>query len=129
LHQRLQDLPDRLDHSTPLQANPQVRTGKAHSLRIVKGSWLHRIAGSTEIAVNSLHNQGVDRLAPGLVAEAVAPDGTIEAIRAAAAPALAVGVQWHPEYDWEHDAVSRRIFEAFGAAVRNGGLPLAAAAD
>lgn len=129
LHQRLQDLPDRLDHSTPLQANPHVRTGKAHSLRIVRGSWLHRIAGCTEIAVNSLHNQGVDLLAPGLVAEAVAPDGTIEAIRAPAAPALAVGVQWHPEYDWEHDQVSRRIFDAFGSAVRSRGLPQAAAAD
>ena len=129
LHQRLQDLPDRIDHSTPLQANPLVRTGKAHGVRIVKGSWLHRIAGGCEIAVNSLHNQGVDRLAPGLVAEATAPDGTIEAIRAVASPALAVGVQWHPEYDWEHDPVSRRIFEAFGAAVRRREMPEAAAAD
>ncbi len=129
LHQRLQDLPDRMDHGVPMQANPRVRTGKAHSVRVVRGSWMHRIAGSSEIAVNSLHNQGIDRLAPGLVAEAVAPDGTIEAIRAAGAPALAVGVQWHPEYDWDHDAVSQRIFEAFGEAVRSRGLPQAAAAD
>src|SRR5271165_5324421 len=58
LHQRLQDLPGRLDHSTPIQPNAQVRTGKAHALRIVGGSWLHRLAESREIAVNSLHNQG-----------------------------------------------------------------------
>ena len=129
LHQRLQDLPDRLDHSTPLQPHPRVRTGKAHALRIVRGSWLHRLAGAGEIAVNSLHNQGIDRLAPGLVAEAVAPDGTIEAIRDPRAASFAVGVQWHPEYDWEHDAVSRRIFEAFGAAVRAHAMPAASAAD
>jgi len=129
LHQRLQDLPDRMDHSTPLQANPRVRTGKAHSVRIVAGSWLHRLAGRTDIAVNSLHNQGIDRLAPGLVAEALAPDGTIEAIRAPAARGFAVGVQWHPEYDWENDAVSRRIFEAFGEAVCRRTSPQAAAAD
>lgn len=129
LHQRLQDLPDRIDHAVPMQANPAVRTGKAHSLRIVRGSWLHRLAGSGEIGVNSLHNQGIDRLAPGLLAEAVAPDGTIEAIRAVAAPSLAVGVQWHPEYDWERDPVSRRIFEAFGQAVRDRCAPQAAAAD
>jgi putative glutamine amidotransferase len=129
LHQRLQDLPDRMDHGSPMHPNPRVRTGKAHSVRIVRGSWLHRVAGSTEIAVNSLHNQGIDRLAPGLLAEAVAPDGTIEAIRAHAAPSLAVGVQWHPEYDWEHDPVSRRIFEAFGEAVRERSMPQAAAAD
>ena len=129
LHQRLQDLPGRIDHSAPMQANPLVRIGKAHGVRLVKGSWLHRLAGCTEIAVNSLHNQGIDRLAPGLVAEAVASDGTIEAIRAAAAPALAVGVQWHPEYDWEHDPVSRRIFEVFGEAVRRRALPQSAVAD
>jgi putative glutamine amidotransferase len=123
LHQRLQDLPDRMDHSTPMQASSRVRQGKAHAVRITRGGWLHRLAGCAEIAVNSLHNQGVDRLAPGLVTEAVAPDGTIEAVRVVAsqagqAPGFAVGVQWHPEYDWRADTVSRAIFEQFGAAVR-----------
>ncbi len=117
LHQRLQDVPGRLDHSTPLQASSRVRTGKAHALRVTPGSWLHRVAGATEIGVNSLHNQGIDRLAPGLVAEGIAPDGTIEAVRATGVPGFAVGVQWHPEYDWEVDVVSRRIFERFGEAV------------
>jgi putative glutamine amidotransferase len=45
LHQRLQDLPGRMDHSTPMQANGRVRTGKAHSVAVVPGSWLHRVAG------------------------------------------------------------------------------------
>jgi putative glutamine amidotransferase len=117
LHQRLQDLPGRMDHSTPMQPAPRVRQGKAHSVRLTKGSWLHRLAGESEIAVNSLHNQGIDRLAPGLVAEGVAPDGTIEAVRVHSAPGFAIGVQWHPEYDFETDALSRRIFEAFGEAV------------
>jgi putative glutamine amidotransferase len=129
LHQRLQDLPGRLDHSTPMQPNPRVRTAKAHGLRVVPGSWLHRLAGATDIAVNSLHNEGIDRLAPSLVAEAVAPDGTIEAIRAVGAPGFAVGVQWHPEYDWERDQVSRHILESFGAAVRARLMPQSAAAD
>ena len=129
LHQRLQDLPGRMDHSTPMQPNPRVRTGKAHSLSIVAGSWLHRVVGATDIAVNSLHNEGIDQLAPGLAAEAMAPDGTIEAVRAINAPGLAVGVQWHPEYDWERDAISRRILESFGAAVRARLVPHAAAAD
>jgi putative glutamine amidotransferase len=131
LHQRLQDLPDRIDHSTPMAPNPKVRTGKAHAIRVVRGSWLHRMAGTTEIPVNSLHNQGIDRLAPGLVAEGVAPDGTIEAVRAANAPGFCVGVQWHPEYDFETDPVSRRIFENFGEVVahRAAGDAAKAAAD
>ena len=123
LHQRLQDLPDRFDHSTPMQPSPKVRQGKAHSVRITPGGWLHRLAGASEIAVNSLHNQGVNRLAPGLVVEATAPDGTIEAVRVVSTPAgpvsgYAVGIQWHPEYDWPTDAVSHAIFADFAEAVR-----------
>jgi putative glutamine amidotransferase len=132
LHQRLQDLPGRLDHSTPPQPSHRVREGKAHLVRVVPGSWLHRIAGSREIAVNSLHNQGIAEIGHGLVVEGTAPDGTIEAVRCAASPGFAVGVQWHPEYDFETDVVSQRIFRAFGQAVAaraEGAVALAAAAD
>lgn len=129
LHQRLQDMEGRIDHSTPLHPDPRIRTGKAHEIRIAPGTWLHRVAGASVIAVNSLHNQGIDRLAPGLVVEAVAPDGTIEAVRLPAAAALAVGVQWHPEYDFATDATSRRIFTAFGAAVRHRTAEQVLAAD
>lgn len=132
LHQRLQDLPGRIDHSTPMQAVAAIRHAKAHSLRVVPGSWLHRVAQSREIAVNSLHNQGIDRLAPGLVAEGVASDGTIEAFRVAKAAGFAVAVQWHPEYDMDSDPVSRRIFLSFADAVlayRRGDQARAFAAD
>ena len=131
LHQRLQDLAGRIDHATPMVGSPRVRIGKAHAVRVAPGSWLHRIAGAREIAVNSLHNQGIDDLAPGLVADGVAPDGLIEAVHAVS-PGFAVGVQWHPEYDWERDLVSRRIFELFGQAVAArlaGDGRIAAAAD
>lgn len=122
LDQRIQDLPGRMDHSTPSdQPIPRVRTGKAHWVRFEAEGALAaaltpaaRAAG--RLAVNSLHNQGVQRLAPRLAAEAWAPDGTVEAVRVAAAPGFALGVQWHPEYDWESDADSRAIFEAFGRA-------------
>jgi putative glutamine amidotransferase len=117
LHQRLQDIDGRMDHSTPMQPNPKIRQGKAHSVKLMPGGWLHQLAGNTIIAVNSLHNQGIDRLAPGLVAEGVAPDGTIEAVRAPGARGFAVGVQWHPEYDFETDALSAAIFRSFGQAV------------
>ena len=129
LHQRLQDLPGRMDHSTPLQANSRVRIGKAHAVAVVPGSWLHRVAGATTIAINSLHNQGMDRLAPGVVAEATAPDGTVEAVRVATAAGFAIGVQWHPEYDWMTDSVSRGILAAFGVAVRDRISAVGAAAD
>ena len=130
LHQRLQDLPGRLDHSTPMQPSPRVRTAKAHIICIVPGTWLHRLAGGTTAPVNSLHNQGIDRLAPGLVIEALAPDGTIEAVRAPGR-GYAVGVQWHPENDFDTDPLSRALFESFAAAARAhaDGPALAQAAD
>ncbi len=131
LHQRLQDLPDRMDHSAAIVPSARVRTAKAHAVRVVAGSWLHRVAGAREISVNSLHNQGINKLAPSLVAEGVAPDGTIEAVRVVNAGGFVVGVQWHPEFDFEADVLSRRIFEEFGAAVAERRSPSvrAAAAD
>ncbi|HWL80137.1 MAG TPA: gamma-glutamyl-gamma-aminobutyrate hydrolase family protein [Roseomonas sp.] len=124
LDQRIQDLPGRMDHSTPSdQALPKVRTGKAHAVRVAPGSELARhwagLKWSPEaVPVNSLHNQGVATLASRLVAEAWAPDGTIEAARVENALDFALGVQWHPEYDWPEDMLSRRLFEAFGEAAR-----------
>ncbi len=117
LDQRIQDLPGRMDHSTPSdQPIPLVRTGKAHSVRLADGTLLARLANCGEVPVNSLHNQGVQRLAPRLEPTAWAPDGTVEAVEVRDARGFAWGVQWHPEYDWDRDAFSRAIFERFGAA-------------
>lgn len=124
LDQRIQDLPGRIDHSTPSdQKLPRVRVAKAHMVRLLPDSALGRLAGSpaggVDLPVNSLHNQGVCRLAPRLVAEGWAPDGTVEAMRVQDASGFALGVQWHPEYDWERDSFSRRLFELFGRAAND----------
>lgn len=134
LDQRIQDLPGRMDHSTPSDQHiPLVRTGKAHAVRLAPGTLLAKLAGAESVPVNSLHNQGVQRLAPRLEAEAWAPDGTVEAVRVKNARGFAMGVQWHPEYDWERDALSRDLFEVFGdvcrqwaEARRDGGMRQAA---
>ena len=134
LDQRIQDLPGRMDHSTPSDQHiPLVRTGKAHAVRLAQGSLLAKLAGAESIPVNSLHNQGVQKLAPRLEAEGWAPDGTVEAVRVKNARGFAMGVQWHPEYDWERDSLSRTLFEVFGdvcrqwaEARRDGGLRQAA---
>jgi putative glutamine amidotransferase len=122
LDQRVQDLPGRMDHSTPSdQAMPRVRTGKAHAVRVATDGLLARHWAGLDwsadaVPVNSLHNQGVAQAAPRLVPEAWAPDGTLEAARVQGAAGFALGVQWHPEYDWAEDPLSRRIFECFGQA-------------
>src|SRR5258708_2612269 len=70
----------------------------AHALRLTPGGVLARLFGAEEVEVNSLHAQGIDRLGKGLVAEATAPDGLIEAVSIAGSRGFALGVQWHPEY-------------------------------
>jgi putative glutamine amidotransferase len=106
------------DHRAPAGVSQDERFAIRQKVSIRPGSCLAGIFEAGDIQVNSLHRQGVDRLGPRLDVEAVAEDGTVEAVSVRGAPAFALGVQWHPEY-WAHkDDTSRRIFEAFGDAVR-----------
>ena len=68
--------------------------------------------------MNSLHAQGIRELAPGLKVEARAPDGLVEAFSVPAAPAFALAVQWHPEWQVMGNEFSRALFAAFGEAAR-----------
>jgi putative glutamine amidotransferase len=68
----------------------------AHPVEAQPDSLLARTLGKTCVAVNSLHHQGIRRLAADLRAVATAPDGLIEAVEAPGHP-FAIGVQWHPE--------------------------------
>jgi putative glutamine amidotransferase len=60
----------------------------------------------------------VQTLGKGLLVEARAPDGVIEAFRAVDAPSLALGLQWHPEWKFKDNPFSRALFAAFGEAAR-----------
>lgn len=69
--------------------------------------------------VNSVHFQGTERLGSGLVVEAVADDGLVEAISARPCGGEVIGVQWHPEWRTSGDPFSRRYFQHFGEAIRD----------
>ncbi len=90
----------------------------AHPMRLAPDGALARLAGTTEVMVNSLHGQGVDRLAERLSVEATAPDGLIEAARVKHVPGFALGVQWHPEWRVRDNPFSLALFAAFGEAAR-----------
>jgi putative glutamine amidotransferase len=66
--------------------------------------------------VNSLHWQGVQTLGKGLAVEARAPDGVIEAFRVADSSTFALGLQWHPEWQFALNPFSSALFSAFGEA-------------
>ena len=118
LTQRLHEIPGLLDHRDDDEQPLAVQYGPAHDVTLEPGGLLSQLAGVTHIKVNSLHSQGVDRLAPDLIVEARAPDGVIEAFRVKDAPRFALAVQWHPEWQVMSDSFSRAMFAAFGAASR-----------
>jgi len=114
----IQEIEGRHDHRAPETDRQDERFAIRQPVSISPGSCLAGIFGSGDIMVNSVHRQAVDRLGPALQVEAVAPDGTVEAVSVRGARAFAVGVQWHPEYWASTDDSSARIFRAFGEAVR-----------
>ena len=116
LHPALHQRPGSLDHRRPDSDDPDVQYGPAHAVRFVEGGEFRRRFDVDELRVNSLHRQGIDRLAPGLIAEGHAPDGTIEAVSVRDAAQFALGVQWHPEYRAAENPFSARLFDAFGRA-------------
>ncbi|MER9559756.1 gamma-glutamyl-gamma-aminobutyrate hydrolase family protein [Mesorhizobium sp. M0323] len=114
----IQDRPGNLDHREMKSGNRDERFAIHQTLSITSDSCLSSVVGGGPITVNSLHRQAIDRLGEELDVEALAEDGTIEAVSVRGAPAFALGVQWHPEYWVRSDEPSARIFRAFGDAVR-----------
>jgi putative glutamine amidotransferase len=106
-----------LDHREDKQASREAQYAPVHDVEIAQGGVLSGLIAGRRHSVNSLHAQGIDRLAQGLNVEARAPDGLVEAVSVAGSRAFAVGVQWHPEWRFREQPLSVALFAAFGAAV------------
>ena len=118
LHQLVHEVDGRRDHRSPKSEDNDVNYGPAHDIDLVEGGLLHRLLGERRVRVNSLHAQGVDRLAPRARLEAVADDGQVEALSVPDAPGFALALQWHPEYRALENPVSMKLFDAFAGACR-----------
>jgi putative glutamine amidotransferase len=101
MHQHLPDGPAHLDV-------PNAYSTAQHVM-VAPDSNLHRITGSDELLVNSLHHQAVKELGPSLRITARADDGVVEGLEVADCPTI-VAVQWHPELLPEFPQ-HRRLFE------------------
>ena len=104
-------------------ASAEVQYGLAHEVEVVPGGVLPRILDRARFQVNSVHGQGVNRLAQDLHVEARAPDGLIEAFSIPEAAGFNLCVQWHPEWQASSNPVSVQLAQAFGAGLP--GLPRA----
>lgn len=128
-----EDLPDQYEAPNGLRLRHQqtpdhARSETTHDVDVRAGTTLAAIAGAAAIQVNSLHHQGVRRIAYGLDPVAHARDGVVEAFELRSEHPFFIGVQWHPEELVETDAPSRRLFASFVAAAarRAAGRPPAA---
>ena len=117
LHQKLHEVPGLQDHREDTQAPLELQYGPAHEVVLAPGGLLAAAAGAGRATVNSLHGQGIARLAEGLVVEATAPDGLVEAYRGTG-PGFLLAVQWHPEWQVASNPFYLAIFRAFGEACR-----------
>jgi putative glutamine amidotransferase len=113
LYQHLADQhPHAIKHDFFPSAPDFSRDFLAHGVRVEAGTRLNEILGAGQCEVNSMHHQGIKRLAPGLRATAFASDGLIEGVESANGTYL-VGVQWHPEELAESMGPMRRLFADF----------------
>ena len=116
LHQAVHEQDGLSDHRGSDVEGAAAMFAPAHAVSLVKGGLLQTLLGREELRVNSVHGQGVKTLAPGLRAEALAPDGLIEAFRKPDAPGFNLCVQWHPEWQADREPASRAVFKAFAHA-------------
>jgi putative glutamine amidotransferase len=116
LLQNVHDIEGRHDHRGNGNGSVEVAYSPKHAVTV--SGTLARIIGTNEMMVNSLHGQAIDRPANLLEVNAVAEDGTIEAVSAPAAMGFVLGLQWHPEWKYAENPASMAIFRAFSDACR-----------
>ena len=113
LHRSLQDLRGPVTHWEDPHESLDAQYRERHEVACVPGGALERMAGCTRFGVSSLHSQGIQRLAPGLVAEAFSDDGLVEAARWYDERQFAWAFQFHPEWGHQQNPRYRRIMGAF----------------
>lgn len=105
-------------HHAPPEVDFAAMFDHRHDVALTPGGVLAGMAGQTSMTVNSVHYQGIARLAPGLTIEAQAPDGLIEGVSGRCGNAPLLGVQWHPEWNVDNEDFSRAFFALLGRAAR-----------
>lgn len=117
LHQAVHRVSAMMDHREDEAAALEAQYRPVHRVHLSAGGMLARmLGGQSTLDVNSLHGQGIDRLADALQEEARADDGLIEACSLKGGASFVLAVQWHPEWRFADDPVSQKILAAFGDA-------------
>lgn len=122
LHYRVNELPGKRDHRMPRgnMVPDEDIYALRHPVKLTPGGFFEKLAGKSEINVNTLHGQGIDRIGKDILIEAISDDEIIEGIRIKSHPNFGVAVQWHTEFhpELKEHNLSKSLYEAFGEAAR-----------
>ncbi len=117
LHQLVHEVEGYRDHrgkkDLPL---PERFKFQSHKVTSKTGGMFEKMGLPAEFTVNSLHQQGIEKLGNNLHVEALSEDGLIEAI-SVPNKKFVLGVQWHPEADFDLSPPSVHILKEFGKAL------------
>ncbi|MDH4399599.1 gamma-glutamyl-gamma-aminobutyrate hydrolase family protein [Sphingorhabdus sp.] len=109
---------DLIRHHAPDDVAFDAMFDHRHAVDLTDGCMLASAYAKSRLDVNSVHYQGIGKLADGLNVEARAPDGLVEAYSARPNGAPLLAVQWHPEWGTENDPDSQTYFHLLGKALR-----------
>jgi putative glutamine amidotransferase len=109
---------DLIRHHAPDGVEFDAMFDHRHPVELRDGGMLAAAYAKPALDVNSVHYQGIGKLASGLSVEANAPDGLIEAYSARPNGAPLLAVQWHPEWGTANDPDSQIYFQLLGKALR-----------
>jgi putative glutamine amidotransferase len=99
---------------------PEPLDDPHHTVRFTTESRIAKLAGSTEVSVNSSHHQSVAKPGRQLRITGLASDGIVECLEWTGDANWVIGVQWHPER-MRGDALADRLFRELVAAARGAG--------
>lgn len=116
-----------LVQDVPSEKGESVRHGKTdlapgaptgdlqHPARLVSGSRLEELAGTSQVTINTSHHQAIEKPGKNLTVTCLSEDGVIEGVEWTGNKNWILGAQWHPERMPE-DPFARRLFQDFISA-------------
>ncbi|MFC2949487.1 gamma-glutamyl-gamma-aminobutyrate hydrolase family protein [Virgibacillus sediminis] len=108
-----QDIYTQMDKELLQHSQKAPFSHASHFVNVLEGSLLHRLTGSVQLKVNSLHHQANRNVSGDFQISGTATDGVVEAVESKS-HRFALGLQWHPEAMAERgDQASLEIYEAF----------------
>ena len=110
-----QDLPNEIHQKH--QMDPPYNMF-CHMVNLIPDTPISEIIGRDTLEVNSIHHQAIHEVAPSMKVMAVTEQNVVEGIYDPNHK-FVLGIQWHPEYLYERDKESRKIFQAFVNACQN----------